>query len=164
MLHACCAGDVEVSALILMERHLLCSSAPVDTRHDASSVTVSRALRVIGITGVADFMGQVGVPLPTAAAIVVTGVETLCGLALVVGFFTRWAAIPLAINMLVAAVIVHQPAGFFLPNGYEYALTLLAACASLSLLGSGAYAVESLLIGRGDSPTTDVRAGAPKAA
>jgi putative oxidoreductase len=119
---------------------------------------------VTGITGVADFMGQVGVPLPTAAAIVVTGVETLCGLALVVGFFTRWAAIPLAINMLVAAVIVHLPAGFFLPNRYEYALTLLAACASLSLLGSGAYAVESLLIGRGDSPTTDVRAGAPKAA
>ncbi|HXH07805.1 MAG TPA: DoxX family protein [Vicinamibacterales bacterium] len=104
-------------------------------------------LFVTGLAGVAGFMSQVGIPLPMASAVLVTAVETLCGLALVAGFLTRWAAIPLAINMLVAAAVVHLPAGFFLPNGYEYALTLLAACASISLLGPGAFAVDNLIAG-----------------
>lgn len=100
---------------------------------------------VTGMTGVAAFMGQVGIPFPMTSAIVVSAVEALCGLALVAGFFTRWAAIPLAVDMLVAAALVHLPAGFFLPNGYEYALTLLMACTSLSLLGSGAFALDNVL-------------------
>src|SRR5207245_4481713 len=73
---------------------------------------------VTGMTGVAAFMGQVGIPFPMTSAIVVSAVEALCGLALVAGFLTRWAAMPLAVDMLVAAAIVHLPTGFFLPNGY----------------------------------------------
>jgi uncharacterized membrane protein YphA (DoxX/SURF4 family) len=45
--------------------------------------------------------------------------------------------------MLVATAIVHLPAGFFPPNGFQYAQTLLAACVSLSLLGSGAFALPN---------------------
>ena len=76
---------------------------------------------------------------------VVTIVEVVCGLALITGFLTRWAAIPLAIEMFLAGAVVHWQAGFFLPNGYEYALTLLGACAALSLLGSGVYALDNVL-------------------
>lgn len=119
---------------------------------------------VTGVTGVAAFMGQVGIPFSMTAAVVVIAVELLCGLALVGGFCTRWAAIPLAIDMLVAAAVVHRPAGFFLPNGYEFALTLCAACASLGLLGSGAYALDNVLrIGNGPG-TTDRPASTTKAA
>jgi putative oxidoreductase len=100
---------------------------------------------ITGMTGVAEFMGQVGLPLPMASAVVVTSIEVVCGLALITGLLTRWAAIPLAITMLVATAVVHRPAGFFLPAGYEYALTLLAACTSLSLVGSGACALDNLL-------------------
>lgn len=104
----------------------------------------------MGMPEVAAFMEQTGMPMPMASAILVTAVETLCGLALLLGFVTRWAAIPLAINMLVAMTVVHLPAGFFLPNGIEYTLTLLAACVAISLLGPGAFALDNVLFGSRD--------------
>jgi putative oxidoreductase len=102
-------------------------------------------LFVWGFGGVAGFLGQVGIPAPMLAAVVVTLVELLGGLAILLGLFARWAAIPLAINMAVAILTVHLRAGFFLPNGYEFALTLLAANVALSLLGSGEASVDRLL-------------------
>ncbi|MCI0372286.1 MAG: DoxX family protein [candidate division NC10 bacterium] len=104
---------------------------------------------VFGFGGVAGFMGQVGIPAPMLAGVVVTAVELLGGVALLLGLFTRWAAIPLAIDMLVAIVTVHLKAGFFLPDGYEFALTLLAANVALALLGSGEASLGRLLERRG---------------
>ena len=102
-------------------------------------------LFVFGFGGVAAFLGQVGIPAPGLAAVILTAVEFLGGLALLLGLFTRWAAIPLAIVMLVAILTVHLKAGFFLPNGYEFALTLLGANVALALLGSGEASVERVL-------------------
>jgi putative oxidoreductase len=101
-------------------------------------------LFVFGFDNVAGFMGKIGVPAPMLAAIVVSLVEFLGGVALVVGAFTRWAAVPLAITMLVAIMMVHLKAGFFLPAGYEFALTLLSANVALVLLGSGEASVDGL--------------------
>lgn len=105
-------------------------------------------LFVWGFGGVAGFLGQVGIPFPMLAAVVVSLVESLGGLSLLLGLFTRWAAIPLAINMLVAILTVHLRAGFFLPNGYEFALTLLGATVALGLLGSGEASVDRVLEAR----------------
>ncbi|MBI3014343.1 MAG: DoxX family protein [Candidatus Tectomicrobia bacterium] len=104
-------------------------------------------LFVWGFGGVAAFMTQVGIPVPMLAAVVVTAVEFLGGLALVLGLFTRWAAVLLAVDMLVAIFAVHLKAGFFLPNGYEFALTLLAANVALAFQGGGDAALESVLKG-----------------
>lgn len=104
---------------------------------------------VWGFGGVAGFFAKVGIPFPMLAAIVVSLVEFFGGLAVLLGLFTRWAAIPLAFNMLVAILTVHLPAGFFLPDGYEFALTLLAANVALALLGSGEASLDKLLEGRG---------------
>ncbi len=101
-----------------------------------------------GFNGVAGLMGQLGIPFPMLSAVVVTLVEFLGGLALILGFFTRWAAALLAINMLVAMTVVHLRAGFFLPNGFEYALTLLAANLALTFAGSGRAALDVALAGR----------------
>jgi putative oxidoreductase len=101
-------------------------------------------LFVWGFSNVAGFLSQVGIPLPMLAAIVATLVEFVGGLALLLGLFTRWAAIPLAIAMLVAMLTVHLKAGFFLPNGYEFVLTLLAANVALALLGSGEASLERI--------------------
>ncbi len=99
-------------------------------------------LFVWGIGNVAGSFGQMGIPLPMLAAPVVTLVEFLGGLALLAGLWTRWVAIPLAIDMLGAMLAVHLKAGFFLPDGYEFVLTLLAANVALTLLGSGEASLE----------------------
>lgn len=98
-------------------------------------------LFVYGFHGVTVSFTKMGVPLPAVSAIVVTLVEFLGGIALIAGLFTRWAAILLAINMSVAILKVHVPNGFFLPGGFEYALTLLAANVALALTGPGAAAL-----------------------
>jgi putative oxidoreductase len=118
----------------------------------------AQKLFVFGIPGLAGFLGQVGVPLPMLSAVAVTAAEFLGGLALVAGLFTRWAALPLAFSMLVAAVTVHLKAGFFLPNGVEYVLALLAATLSLALTGSGAWSLDRLLARREQASEPESRA------
>ena len=107
-------------------------------------------LFVWGLGGVAGFLAQIGIPAPMLAAVVVTLVECLGGLALLLGLFTRWAAIPLAINMLVAILTVHLRGGFFAPEGVEFTLTLLAANVALALLGSGEASVDRLFAKRAE--------------
>ncbi len=102
-------------------------------------------LFVWGVANVAEFFAQVGIPAPMLTAGVVAIVEFLGGIALLLGLFTRWAAIPLAITMVGAIITVHAKGGFFVPNGIEFVLTLLAANVALALLGSGAASVDGLL-------------------
>lgn len=102
-----------------------------------------------GLSGTAGAFGQMGIPLPTLSAAVVMTAELLGGLALVLGLFTRLAAVPLAVTMLVAMLAVHRPGGFFLPEGIEYTLTLLGANLSLMLAGPGAWALDNVLRGTG---------------
>ena len=102
-------------------------------------------LFIWGFGGVAAFLGQLGIPAPILASIIVTLVEFLGGQALFLGLCTRWVAILLAIDMAVAILTVHLPNGFFRPEGFEYPLTLLAANVSLALLGSGEASVDRFL-------------------
>ena len=105
-------------------------------------------LFVFGLHGITQGFTQFGVPLPTLTAPVVTFVELLCGLALVLGLFTRFAAILLAIDMVGAIVFVHGKNGFFLPTGYEYALMLLTVFVAIVVSGPGAYAVDDRFMSR----------------
>ncbi len=95
-----------------------------------------------GFAGVARSMGMMGIPLPQVAGVVVTQLEFLGGVLLIVGLFTRWVALLLALEMIVAIVKVHLPGGFFLPRGFEYALLLLGNCVALILAGPGAAALD----------------------
>lgn len=98
---------------------------------------------VFGIGGVTAAFAQMHIPLPMIAAPVVAIVEFVGGIALVVGLFTRVAAILLAIDMVGAIVFVHGRNGFFLPMGFEYALTLLAVFVALAVAGPGEYSVDN---------------------
>ena len=109
----------------------------------------SQKLFVFGLGGITAFFTQAGIPLPAIAAPVVTFVELLGGIALILGVFTRIAAILLAIDMMGAILFVHGKAGFFLPTGFEYALTLLVANIALAVGGPGEYAIESRFMSRG---------------
>lgn len=100
-------------------------------------------LFVFGLGGTAGFLATLGVPLPALAAGVVTAVELLGGLAVLLGVGTRLAAALLAVDMLVALLTVHLRGGFFVPDGIEFPLTLLAASVTLVGLGPGPVAVEA---------------------
>ncbi len=102
-------------------------------------------LFVFGFHGVAGFLGPLGVPAPAVAAVVLTLVEFVGGALLVLGLFTRWAAWLLAIDMVVAILLVHLKKGFFNPQGFEYPLTLLAANIAIAVAGPGAGAVDGVI-------------------
>jgi putative oxidoreductase len=105
-----------------------------------------------GLSGITGGFTQMGVPLPTLSAPVVTFVELLGGIALVLGLFTRIAAILLAIDMLGAIVLVHFKNGFFLPTGYEYAFTLLFVMIAIAVGGPGEYAIDQRFVRRDVAP------------
>ncbi len=96
-------------------------------------------------------MAKVGIPLPSVAALVVTAVEILGGLALVLGLGTRLAAALLAFEMLIAILTVRLKMGFV--GGYEFELTLLAASLSLGLLGAGPVTVKTVFARRAATQT-----------
>jgi putative oxidoreductase len=61
--------------------------------------------------GMAQYFASVHVPLPNIAVWISMPIHLLGGLALVVGFYTRWAAALLALVCLGTAFGVHLPAG-----------------------------------------------------
>lgn len=99
-----------------------------------------------GIGGVTGMMTGLGVPAPGLMALVVTFVELLGGIALILGAFTRIAAVLVAIDVLVAFFLVHLPNGFFATNGgVELVLLLATAGITLAATGPGALALDSRL-------------------
>ena len=71
--------------------------------------------------------------------------ELLGGLAIISGLYARWAGRVLAIEMLVAITVARVQGGFFAPYGFEFELTLLGACLTFAVLGSGGVSLERLL-------------------
>lgn len=96
----------------------------------------------MGFHNVAGFLGSLGIALPTLAAVVLTIVEFVGGIALILGVLTRYVATLLAIDMLVALIVVHIKNGFFSPKGIEFPLLLLVANINLILAGGGALSVS----------------------
>jgi len=89
---------------------------------------------------------ELGSPSPLAVATGGSLVELLCGLALVVGLFTRWFCVPLALLMLGDILFIHWSNGFFQHNnGYEYALLRFTATVVLIFTGPDKAALDTTL-------------------
>lgn len=65
--------------------------------------------------------------------------EFVCPILILIGFKTRWVAIPPAITMLVAAFIVHGADPF---GKKELALLYLVIFVVITLLGPGKYSID----------------------
>jgi putative oxidoreductase len=103
----------------------------------------AQKLFVYGLPGVTGAFEGMGVPMAGLVGPVVAFLEFAGGLALIAGLLTRVAAAGLAATMLGAMVLVHLPAGFFLPNGVEFVLTLFGAALVLAVTGAGAWSVDA---------------------
>ncbi|PRB08788.1 DoxX family protein [Microbacterium sp. MYb62] len=100
---------------------------------------------------IVSFAGM-GVPLPEIAAPVVAFVELIGGILLILGLFTRPVGILLAIDMVVAIIAVHLPAGLWVGDGgYEFVAVLGAAALALAFTGAGRYSLDGAFL-RGRVP------------
>lgn len=108
----------------------------------------SQKIFVFGFGGVAGAFGQMGVPMAGVVGPLVALVELFGGLALIAGLLTRLAALGLTATMLGALFLVHLRAGFFLPNGFEFVLSLLGSTLMLVLTGAGNWSLDARLAGR----------------
>ena len=106
-----------------------------------------------GWSGTIQFFEQSGVPAFLAVLLIIT--ESFGGIAIILGLFTRLAALGLTIAMIVAIYKVHLQNGFFLnwfnvPNmghGIEYNLALIGLSLSLLVWGGGNLSVDQAIRG-----------------
>jgi putative oxidoreductase len=108
----------------------------------------AQKLFVYGFGGVTGAFAGMGVPMPGITGPAVALVEFFGGLALAAGLLTRLTATGLAAVMLGAMLLVHLPAGFFAPNGVEFALTLFVGALALAFTGAGRYSLDHVLAAR----------------
>ena len=90
-----------------------------------------------GIPAVAAFLHRSGVPFATVAAIVIITVETVGAVCVLLGIFTRFWAACMAVQMVVAILLVKVPQG----TNIELEGLLLAGAITLVALGDGPLSI-----------------------
>lgn len=106
-----------------------------------------------GWDGTLQFFNSLGIPTALGAAGIV--VEVVAPLALILGAFSRAAALGVLGLMVGAAVLVHAPFGFWMNwtgaqagEGYEYHLLAMAMSAAVMIMGGGLASVDRMLARR----------------
>ena len=90
------------------------------------------------ISGNFEFGDPIGIGATPSLFLAVIG-EFICPILVIIGFKTRWVAIPPAITMLVAGLIVHADDPF---GTKEKALMFLVFFVSIILLGPGKFSID----------------------
>jgi putative oxidoreductase len=99
--------------------------------------------------GMQGFFVQHGLP---GYFVYVAGVlEVFGGILLILGLFTRGAALLLAIEMAVAIWKVHSGGGYLAVHNYEFPLALVAASLALATVGAGRLSLDHPLFEGGSS-------------
>jgi putative oxidoreductase len=100
--------------------------------------------KLADIAGTAGWFGSIGLPLPTVVAILVGLLELLGGLAILVGFQTRIAALALAAFTVAASLIAHTNFAdqiqllMFLKN-----ISITGGLLILAAFGAGALSIDA---------------------
>ena len=101
------------------------------------------ALVVFGPSGMVAYQTKNGILFPEIATWYLILAHGLGGIFLVLGIYTRWAALANVPVMLGALVFVHLNSGFWAhQGGYEYVLVLLVATVAVAMIGGGALSVR----------------------
>lgn len=115
------------------------------------------AQKLLGWFGGYGFSGTMGMftdvmHLPWIVAFLVVIGESFGGLALLVGFLTRFVSASFMIIMLGAIVMVHWPHGFFMNwsgkqagEGFEYHLLVIGIGAALLISGGGKWSLDAVI-------------------
>jgi len=87
------------------------------------------------------FPDPLGLGSPVSMALAV-GAEFFCAIAVILGFATRFTAVPVIVTMLVAAFVVHADDPW---QKKEFALLYLLPFLTLVLTGAGKFSVDAVL-------------------
>ena len=97
---------------------------------------------VFTLPGTAAFFASIGFPGWTAY--IVAPLEVIAGIAMIVGFHSRWFA-AMTLPVQIGAGLVHLPNGWLFSNakgGWEFSAVLVVLTLVVYLLGDGAYGVR----------------------
>ncbi len=97
---------------------------------------------VFTMAGTASFFESIGLPGWLVWPVML--VETIGGILLILGLYTRPVALLLAVVLLSAAFFGHGGNGWMFSNangGWEYPVFWAIACVALALMGPGAHAI-----------------------
>ncbi|MDZ7742258.1 MAG: DoxX family protein [Bacteroidota bacterium] len=101
------------------------------------------------ISGIAEWFGSIGIPLPTLNAYLAATTEMAAVILLPLGLATRIISIPLMFTMVVAIVTVHWGNGFNAgDNGFEIPLYYMLMLFVLLANGAGKFSIDYLLAKR----------------
>jgi putative oxidoreductase len=98
---------------------------------------------------VTSFFTELGIPFPAAQATFVSAVELVGGTLILFGLFTRFAAVPLMVTMVVAILTAKRSeiTGIFSLFGFNE-FTYFAGFLWLLVAGAGKASLDALLFGR----------------
>ncbi|HEY3359163.1 MAG TPA: DoxX family protein [Polyangia bacterium] len=120
----------------------------------AAIFIVSGAGKLAGLAGTAGFIGSKGLPAPLLLAALAGIVELVGGMLLAAGLRAKWAAAALALFLVPATALFHNPAGL---SGMEAQMQLIQLFKNLAIIGgllavvtygAGALSLDAVL-GRG---------------
>lgn len=106
--------------------------------------------KITGFAGTAGFIASKGLPMPTVLAAVAVAIEFLGGIALVVGFKTRWAGLLLAVFLVVITPVFHNfwdaPAAEAMNQQINFMknLSILGGMLVVAAFGPGRYSVDKI--------------------
>jgi putative oxidoreductase len=97
-----------------------------------------------GPAAIATNFGKYGLPSPELFAYAAMFLESVGGVCLIVGLFTRFFAAALAIEMGIALWVAHLPKGYSAgAGGYEYVLLIGVVLLAIAMRGGGPYSVDA---------------------
>ncbi|MEN9824178.1 MAG: hypothetical protein RLZ04_2604 [Actinomycetota bacterium] len=101
-----------------------------------------------GIRGTAGWFGSIGMKWPLAQAVLAATTEIGAGLLLAVGLLTPLAAAGVVGVMVVAIVVAHRKAGFFVfrpGQGWEYCASIVAVAVAIGIAGPGEWSLDHVI-------------------
>jgi putative oxidoreductase len=108
-----------------------------------------------GFSGTMNFFTSM-LHIPAPFAVLAICAEFFGGIGLILGLLARVAAFGIAVNMVVAVLMVHFANGPFMNwygnqkgEGYEYHLLALALAIPIIIRGAGAFSVDGALATKG---------------
>jgi len=104
---------------------------------------VALKIFVFTVPGFVAYFASLGLPAIMAYAVI--ALEFFGGVALILGVYAPWVALPLALEMLGTIIMVHGANGWLFTNkggGWEYPAFWAVSLVVLFLLGDGALALK----------------------